>query len=167
MTKIYKCDSCKDTHTCEYRITDNPKYTFSPENDLVPIACPFPYYDDEHDDRKGTWGVVEVNPPIEDQPAPISEPNADADVDALLEVIKQKDAVIDDCRSSIRHYRNENISLRLQIGDLEKAADVDLLQKYTALKRKVEIFFEMSPLWLIVAIFIFAVGAVVGANLVS
>jgi len=76
------------------------------------------------------WEKCEnVNPPIEAQYGEIPEPNADADVDALLEVIKHKDAVIDNCRSSLEEYRQKSYEYMSEIAYLKKTSDPDLYLK--------------------------------------
>jgi len=126
MTKHYKCDACRSTHACEFVITDNPDYNFSPEDDLEPTACPFPYYVDEHTDRKGHWEETTVTP----DPEPSIPLEYEArEIDALLEVIKQKDAIIDNCRSSLEEYRQTTWEHLSKIAYLEKTSDPELYKK--------------------------------------
>ena len=87
------------------------------------------------------WKCVSLNEPtgcayyggkLEDG----AEPNADADVDALLEVIKQKDAIIDNCLSSLEEYRQKSYRYYTQIEGLKAMSNPDLWKEKCDLESK-------------------------------
>ena len=56
----------------------------------------------------------------------MTEPTVDADVKALFEVVKQKDAVIDNCRSSLEEYRQKSYEDSARIEGLKAMSNPNL-----------------------------------------
>jgi hypothetical protein len=141
MTKdiTWECDNCKCTHTCTHVEHLRDDYLYKEDDPIRPIACP--YFDDGDNStlKRVTWKRVktdEVNPSIGTLFSGISEPVVDADVDALLEVIKQKDAIIDNCRSSLRESYDRWLKQQGRLEYLEKQADPELYTKLTIAESK-------------------------------
>ena len=141
MTKdiTWECDNCKCTHTCTHVARLRDDYLYKEDDPIRPIACPYFYDGDNSTLKRVTWKHVktdEVNPSIGTQSSEISEPVVDADVDALLEVIKQKDAIIDNCRSSLRESYDRWLKQQGRLEYLEKQADPELYAKLTIAESK-------------------------------
>lgn len=88
-----------------------------------PDVCPWSYKDER---SSAAW--VEADNP--------GNPRA-KEIDALLEVIKQKDAIIDNCRSSLEEYRQTTWDQLSQIGYLKKTSDPELYKKLKDAEYKV------------------------------
>jgi hypothetical protein len=141
MTKdiTWECDNCKCTHTCTHVEHLRDDYLYKEDDPIRPIACPYFYDGDNSTLKRVTWKRVktdEVNPSIGTLFSGISEPVVDADVDALLEVIKQKDAIIDNCRSSLRESYDRWLKQQGRLEYLEKQADPELYTKLTIAESK-------------------------------
>lgn len=117
----------------------------------------------------------------------MTEPTVDADVEALLEVVKQKDAVIDNCRSSLEEYRQKSYDDVVKISHLELKVDRTKYEEYLKLesgKRNAESqlrimtgryenlkfnwdnrwskAFEDAPIWLLIGFLCLMIGAGIG-----
>jgi len=122
----FACENCKGTHTCTHteEIRDDFPKTAAP---IAPTTCP--YFEDG---GNATWFKV-------DTPEPKIPLEYEAkEIDALLEVIKQKDAIIDNCRSSLEEYRQKSYEYMSEIGYLKKTSDPELYKKFKDAEHKVD-----------------------------
>jgi len=116
----WKCANCDGYSACVF---DDAVSDGSLGSD-APDVCPWSYKDER---SSAAW--VETDNP--------GNPRTQ-EIDALLEVIKQKDAIIDNCRSSLEEYRQTTWDQLSQIGYLKQEADPELYQKLKDEQRMVK-----------------------------